>query len=485
MLAPFRPVSLAWALILLLGQPARGDPKPQAVAVDRNGDALPAGAIARLGTHRFRHGYGANSIAFAADGKTIATAGSGAIRFWDVQTGLERRQYQAPDIVRSIDFSADGKTLIVLGQFRPPAYLIDVESGKLRHTFGEKPMGREAITVDDSNEVRALALLPDGKTLAVPFQTYQTTSLPDGISHHDPRSMFRLWEIQSGKNVGEVAIRKTWDRYTFITFAPDGKAFACSGKENDIELWDRKSDKPLRCLAGHTDSPLCAAFSTDGKVLASGGKDGIVRLWDPESGKELRRLTEKTKSVRSVLFTPDGKQLLSVGRDRIDVWDWKEGKRLRQLETRGRDLVSMAISRDGKQVAAVGHRGIASLWELETGKPLCTFDGHQGSVESLAFRPDGKALVSAGDDAVLLWDDPASAKTPARVVGAGADCVAFFPDGKRIATGHWKAAPEIRGAAVVWPPDSVAMQHETAHGGGRRGPQVFEAAPFLIALPIA
>src|SRR5262245_64194616 len=52
---------------------ARQGPAPRKqVAVDRNGDPLPAGAVARLGTLRFRPDTTATALSFAPDGKHLA-----------------------------------------------------------------------------------------------------------------------------------------------------------------------------------------------------------------------------------------------------------------------------------------------------------------------------------------------------------------------------------------------------------------------------
>src|SRR5438067_10219773 len=76
------------------------------------GDTLPPGAVARLGTVRYRNVGRVFSVAFSPDGRTLlAGAWDRSIRLWDLATKQELRRYAGhTGWVRSVAFSPDGKT---------------------------------------------------------------------------------------------------------------------------------------------------------------------------------------------------------------------------------------------------------------------------------------------------------------------------------------------------------------------------------------
>src|SRR5439155_18870672 len=96
------------------------------------------GAVARLGTVRFRHPDCVRSLAFSPDGKTLASGGDTHIRLWEIPSGRPLKKYpnyrdaadpDYTDKASAVAFSAKGE-LVALGYQRTGSVLYDPASGK-------------------------------------------------------------------------------------------------------------------------------------------------------------------------------------------------------------------------------------------------------------------------------------------------------------------------------------------------------------------
>src|SRR5262249_876377 len=109
-------------------------------AVDQFGDPLPPGALARIGTIRWRlDAYGADCMAFSKDGKILLTGNSHTgVTVWDMQTGrVLRRLPEEPDLRKAwlgydtkVALSADGRTAAFALE-DGTIHLIDANNGKV------------------------------------------------------------------------------------------------------------------------------------------------------------------------------------------------------------------------------------------------------------------------------------------------------------------------------------------------------------------
>ena len=93
---------------------------------------------------------------------------------------------------------------------------------------------------------------------------------------------------------------------------------------------------------------------------------------------------------------------------------------------------SIAFSPDGKQVLSGSEDSTVKLWDTASGREIRTFSGHTMRVLSVAFSPDGKQVLSGGST-IKLWD--AASGREIRTFSGGGGSVAFSPDGKQVLSG--------------------------------------------------
>jgi WD40 repeat protein len=103
----------------------------------------------------------------------------------------------------------------------------------------------------------------------------------------------------------------------------------------------------------------------------------------------------------------------------------------------GHIVWSVAVSPDGRHILSGGEDKLVILWDLAKGREVRRFEGHKGRVLTVAFSPDNRRAVSGGEDKVLRLWDVATGKELRRLEGH-ADwvfSVAFSPDGRHILSG--------------------------------------------------
>jgi WD40 repeat protein len=216
--------------------------------------------------------------------------------------------------------------------------------------------------------------------------------------------------------------------------------------------------KPLPLLR-HDTTVFSAAISPDGGRIASASQDGIIKLWDLRSGRELHRFPAHKDHARSVAFSPDGWLLASGSWDRtVKVWDLRTDRPLLVWEGRANGMVaSVAFSPDGQRLASGSGEtdtefGEVRIWDVATGQPIWSRQGHERRVLSVAFSPDGRYLASGSasklqGQIVKVWDVQTGQERSAfRGRLGGAWSLAFSPDGHLLACGKkvwdWQAGQE-------------------------------------------
>jgi len=338
--------------------------------LDRQGDPLPIGALARIGTTRFRHGNWLQSLAFSVDGKRLSSSSywhEDAV--WDAATG------------QSLAFRADRATTPWHSIVSPDGILVAGHVEDVGLCVQETGTGKERWRLPGKkNAVHGLAFSRDNRWLA---------------SSDDDGNVF-LWDLQTGKKSRQWKSPEI-DRYDqHHVFSPDGKTLVHTTPNGHIVAWGIYSDdelfhiKPMEKTLQY--SVRGVSISPDGKFLATRAFLGSIRLWHLKTGEFAREVGKSSYS--GPVFSPDSK-LIAAGDEwgAFHFWDTATGKLQRSLEGKRLDNVHcLAFSPDGKRLAGGAYRGIR-LWDLDLGKEIFPVQDHPAADASAQLLSDDKTLL--------------------------------------------------------------------------------------------
>jgi WD40 repeat protein len=388
-------------------------------------------------------------IAWAPDGSRVAVAiGGGWFYVVDPATGEARQLRSGGGGVFSVAFSPDGRRFLQACADGKVS-LVDPETGEEKKVLYRRP--------DPGGAIADCA--PDGRRILV-------TAVNGPVLLVDAAS-------------GEVVLAPEIGNATSATIDAGGALLAVGRYDGTIDVLEVPSGAPRATLRGHDGVVLGVAFDASGGRLASVGKDRTVRLWDvargaqlgstpcqPESvrghdlrfegerllaacagpdsirlvdgsiGRLVRELGRDVEMPSGVAFAPDGKRLFAAGLNEIRVWDLTRPEPSGTQAGHDKSVMTLAFSPDGLLVASAALDGTIRLWDADSGEPRGTLLGHEGNIYAVGFSPDGARLASGGQDQLIhVWD--VRSLTSAYELRGHTDVVwslAFTPDGRLLAS---------------------------------------------------
>lgn len=370
---------------------------------------------------------GTVAVAVAPGGDVLYTAGDRSVVKWDRSGKVLARFDAGPELLSAMALSPDGTRIATASDRDPFA------------PFGAKERPRVTRLWDADG--RLVTEIPSHRTSELSFSAEGEWLVSGGSDDG-----LVLVVDRDGRPVARLAVgKKGDDSPAHVALAPDRGLLAVADhrfKPVALRFHDLEGRLVSR-FAGGGSAPIEMALDPTGGVIITTATDGQVRLWTLD-GRLVRRFSAQDEYPELLAVDPGGRFLVT-GSQTLAVWDGR-GKSLARARVGKGYGRALAFSPDGKALYAGDSTGAITVVPLERGakgKRLQIFP--REDVTALAVRPAGD-LVAAGGLRERLrildrggavraaFDEPRAA----RGVSGSIQALAFTPDGRElvVASGH-------------------------------------------------
>jgi WD40 repeat protein len=422
------------------------------------GDPLPAGAVGRLGTLRFRAMLPCSGLAISPNGSAIAISDRRGFGVMDARSGRwlwpnTNLEYACADIsFLSDDLFVCLHSDIRVGSLKKRAFIKSFELPAFRGT------GFHHIVLSRDRTLLACGSL--------------------NVRSH--RMVIAVWNLQTSRRLFKVDLDGRFEFSSAVCFAADGKTLAVGGNaDGSIALMDVPSGKLDYTWEAHASEIPSLDFSPTGKMLVSVSHHGLVRLWDYPQKKLIRsfQVAKELGPSFYVRFSPDGDGLLLKDNKGITLRDLKgnveikvaegeealfhksnEGLQLLYYAEGAVRFMDLPKKQEIVRVSPIGYimslaafddervwiceRNQPSRWNWKTGKE----ETRLASGRTVSLSADRKLLAVGRSKKIEIRDPQSANKLYEVTTEHDVDVLAFSQDGNFLAAAGWlRAEPVVIG----------------------------------------